>query len=90
MRGLRIMDEQSSTQTFHRQPGPDGVAGPGVGTKDGTGSGDHDQPFHGFRAYYFTSRQMIRLLILRSDALDARLGVGPYSEEPGSDADVAT
>lgn len=32
----------------------------------------------------FTSRQMIRLLALRGDALDARMGVGPYAEELGS------
>jgi hypothetical protein len=37
-----------------------------------------------FRPYHFTSRQPIRLLLLRGDALDARMGLGPFAAELGS------
>ena len=51
------------------------------GTKDGDGAGDHDQPFHGFRAYHFHTRQMLRLLDLRSALLDARMGIGRFGQD---------
>jgi hypothetical protein len=47
-------------------------------THDGQGAGDHDCPFMGFRRSPFTTRQPMRLVPLRSDALDARLGHGPW------------
>jgi len=47
-----------------------------VGSQDGTGAGDHDQPFGGFRAYQFSTRQLARLLLLRGDTLEAKLGHG--------------
>jgi hypothetical protein len=47
-----------------------------AGSRDGQGAGDHDQPFSGYRPYHFSTRQMLRLLHLRSEVLDARLGYG--------------
>ena len=47
-----------------------------VGTLDGTGAGDHDQPYHFGRRprssvpYPFNTRQYARLLILRSRIRD--------------------
>jgi hypothetical protein len=52
-----------------------------VGSKDGAGAGDHDLPFAGFQAAAFSTRQMVRLLLLRSDVLDARLGQGPFAAD---------
>ena len=46
------------------------------GTHDGAGAGDHDQPFAGFRSYQFSTRQFVRLLQLRGELLEARLGNG--------------
>ena len=54
-----------------------------VGSKDGEGAGDHDSPFAGFLASHFSTRQMVRLLLLRSDVLDARLGQGPLVDDLG-------
>ena len=51
------------------------------GSHDGTGAGDHDQPFGGFRPYHFSTRQLARLLQLRSELLDARLGLGRWAED---------
>jgi hypothetical protein len=48
------------------------------GSKDGQGAGDHDVPFRGFRPTDFTLREMSRLLILRGQVLDAKMGGGPY------------
>lgn len=50
-----------------------------TGSRDGTGSGDHDEPFRGFRAYLFSTRQYARLLQLRGEALEARLGNGKWA-----------
>jgi hypothetical protein len=48
----------------------------GVGTLDGLGAGDHDQPYHfGWRPtgsipYPFSTRQYLRLLLLRGRLQD--------------------
>ena len=52
-----------------------------TGSHDGTGAGDHDAPFGGFRTYHFSLRQQVRLLQLRSELLDARLGHGRWVED---------
>ena len=44
------------------------------GSKDGEGAGDHDEPFAGFRAYRFSTHQRVRLILIRGDLLEARLG----------------
>ena len=51
---------------------------------DGRGAGDHDEPFAGFRAYQFSTRQLMHLLLRRSDALDARLGLGRWAQDLGA------
>ena len=51
------------------------------GSLDGTGAGDHDEPFVGFRSYHFSTRQFARLLALRSELLDARLGRGRWAAD---------
>ena len=63
------MERDSTTAT---------APGSGIGTKDGSGSGDSDQPYSGYRIYHFTTREMLRLLELRSDVLEARLGRGRF------------
>jgi hypothetical protein len=50
---------------------------------DRRGAGDHDALFAGFRAYQFSTRQLIQLLLRRSDALDARLGLGRWAQDLG-------
>lgn len=55
--------------------------GGGAGSKDGEGAGDHDEPFGGWRVYPFPTRQFARLLALRGEALDARMGVGRFAED---------
>ena len=54
------------------------------GGPDDRGAGDHDQPFAGFRAYQFSTRQLARLLLRRGEALDARLGVGRWAQDLGA------
>jgi hypothetical protein len=54
------------------------------GSRDGTGSGDNDQPFSGFRPCHFSTRQLARLLHLRSELLDARLGYGRWAQDLAS------
>ena len=49
------------------------------GSLDGAGAGDHDEPFLGFRPYQFGTRQRARLLQLRGEALEARLGHGRWA-----------
>ena len=49
------------------------LSGRKTGSKDGEGAGDHDQPFAGFRAYQFSTRQLVRLLLLRGEVLEAKL-----------------
>ena len=63
------MPEQP-TSTSNRSP---------RGSLDGAGAGDHDQPFLGFRSYQFGTRQLARLLQLRGEALEARLGHGRWA-----------
>ncbi len=47
-----------------------------VGTRDGIGAGDHDQPYHFGRKprsatpYPFSTRQYVRLLVLRGRVQD--------------------
>ena len=51
------------------------------GTHDGTGSGDHDVPFPGYSPFHFNTWQMLRLLLLRSEVLEGKLGRGPFANE---------
>jgi hypothetical protein len=51
------------------------------GTPDGLGAGDHDEPFAGFRSYQFSTRQLARLLQLRGELLEARLGRGRWATD---------
>ena len=48
------------------------------GSLDGEGAGDHNQPFVGYHAYQFSTRQMARLLQVRGEVLEARLGNGRW------------
>ena len=55
-----------------------------IGSHDGVGAGDHDQPFAGFRSYLFSTREFstrefARLLQLRGEVLEARLGNGLWA-----------
>ena len=51
-----------------------------VGTRDGLRAGDHDQPYHfgrrpqGSVPYPFSTRQYIRLLVLRGRVQDGLIG----------------
>jgi hypothetical protein len=54
------------------------ASGLAPGSQDGDGAGDHDQVFVGYRAYVFSTRQLARLLQIRGEVLDARLGIGPW------------
>jgi hypothetical protein len=63
--------------TFNTEkPEPDGF----VGTRDGLGCGDHDQPYHFGRqprsdtTYPFSTREYARLLLLRGRIQDRDLG----------------
>jgi hypothetical protein len=51
------------------------------GTHDGAGAGDHDRHFTGFRSYQFSTRQLARLLHLRGEVLEARLGEGRWAAD---------
>jgi hypothetical protein len=51
------------------------------GSLDGAGAGDHDEPFGGFRSYQFSTRQFARLLQLRGELLEARLGHGRWAPD---------
>lgn len=51
------------------------------GSHDGSDAGDHDQPFAGCRAYHFSTRERARLLQLRSEVLEARLGHGRWAQD---------
>jgi hypothetical protein len=57
------------------QPGSTSDRSP-RGSFDGAGAGDHDQPFAGLGSYQFSTRQLARLLQLRGQVLEARLGHG--------------
>ena len=52
-----------------------------IGSKDGVGSGDHDEPFGGHRPYHFPTRVMLRLLLLRGEVLDGRCGLGRFADD---------
>jgi len=65
------MNEQSASVTA--------VFGPG--SLDGDGAGDHDQVFVGYRAYLFSTRQLARLLQVRGELLEARLGHGQWASD---------
>jgi hypothetical protein len=53
-----------------------------VGTRDGLGAGDHDQPYNYGRlpragtTYPFTTRQFLRLLVLRGRVQDGDVSDG--------------
>jgi hypothetical protein len=68
---------ETSAPSPATQPGPE----LSVGSLDGQGAGDHDQPFIGFRPYHFNTRQLARLLLLRGEALEARLGSGRWAQD---------
>jgi hypothetical protein len=51
------------------------------GSQDGLGASDNDQPFFGFRTYQFSTRQLARLLQMRGQLLDARLGQGAWAQD---------
>ena len=53
----------------------------GPGSLDGSGAGDHDELFVGYRAYLFTTRQRARLLQVRGEVLEARLGHGRWTSD---------
>jgi hypothetical protein len=53
----------------------------GLGSLDGEGAGDHDQLFVGYRAYLFSTRQLARLLQVRGEVLEARLGHGRWASD---------
>jgi hypothetical protein len=63
------MPEQPTSPTSHAR----------CSSVDRTGAGDHDQPFDGFLAYQFSTRQLARLLQLRGEYLEARLGRGRWA-----------
>jgi hypothetical protein len=42
---------------------------------------DRNEHLRDFRVYQFSTRQLARLLQLRSDALDARLGIGRWTAD---------
>ena len=70
------MNEQTSP-SFPTHPSPSANPVTALtGSWDGTGAGDHDQAFAGFRAYQFSTRELARLLLLRGEVLEARLGQG--------------
>ena len=53
----------------------------GLGSHDGSSAADHDQPYAGFRSYQFGTRQLVRLLQLRGEILEARLGHGRWAQD---------
>jgi hypothetical protein len=52
-----------------------------AGSHDGEGAGDHDQVFVGYRAYVFSTRQLARLLQVRGEVLEARMGHGQWASD---------
>ena len=65
------MPEQPASASNTNQPG----------SLDRTGAGDHDEPYSGFQTYQFSTRQFARLLQLRGEALEARLGQGRWESD---------
>ncbi len=51
------------------------------GSHDGSGSADHDVPFAGYSPNHFNTWQMLRLLLLRSEVLEGKLGRGRFARE---------
>jgi hypothetical protein len=58
---------------------PGGTSTQQSGSHDGSGAGDHDEPFCGFRSCHFSTRQLARLLLVRGEVLEAKLGRGRYA-----------
>jgi hypothetical protein len=77
-RSLTMNDE---TTTIFEQAAAATVSVLAPESMDGTGAGDHDVPFSGYRPSYFTLRQRVRLLALRSEALDGRMGLGRFADD---------
>ena len=75
------MNERNSQTHNEGRPGSAHVLGPRDGSRDGQGWADHDQPFAGYKPYHFSTRQMLHLLRLRSEMLDARLGLGRFATD---------
>ena len=71
---MTLMNEQSASVTRNIRPG----------SLDGDGAGDHDQAFVGYRAYHFSTRQLARLLQVRGEVLEARLGNGRWAADVAS------
>ena len=65
------MDDQPVSIPYDLRPG----------SLDGEGAGDHDQPFAGYHAYLFSTRQLARLLQVRGEVLEARLGHGRWTSD---------
>ena len=70
-----------ATETPAPSPAPTPEAGLSMGSLDGQGAGDHDMPFIGYRPYHFSTRQLVRLLVLRGEVLDARQGKGRFADD---------
>ena len=71
------MKNEEPLQPLYPTPAPGRIRSAAwEGSKDGVGAGDHDQPFAGFRAYQFSTHQLARLLLLRGQVLEAKLGRG--------------
>ncbi|HLZ22645.1 MAG TPA: hypothetical protein VKQ30_11040 [Ktedonobacterales bacterium] len=68
------MNDDQPCQFVYPSPAPGRISPAAlVGSKDSAGARDHDQPFAGFRAYQFSTRQLARLLMLRGQVLEAKL-----------------
>ena len=65
-----MLDQPASTSGDRRR-----------GSLDGLGASDHDEPFLGFRSYQFSTRQLARLLQLRGECLEGRLGRGRWATD---------
>ena len=65
-----MLDQPASTSDDRRR-----------GSLDGLGASDHDEPFLGFRSYQFSTRQLARLLQLRGECLEDRLGRGRWATD---------
>jgi hypothetical protein len=85
--GDHVVEETLMSIVFEssmaRPPSGSASASTSRGSRDGQGAGDHGCPFTGFRRSSFTTRQLMRLLLLRSDALNARLGYGRWVVDVG-------
>jgi len=75
------MNDQPITGPAEASAPPIGSTAPAGGTRDGSGAADHDQPYAGYRAYQFTTQQRLRLLVLRGEVLDSRMGQGRHGDD---------